>query len=274
MSRLTAEEEAQLLAGLRAGMGLAAIGRQLGRPRSNLEGTRRRFVHAGFVPKRERAPCKPWTIADKSKLAAMIDTGYSYDRIASRLGRTRGAVITECKRHYLRITTSDTTLSARAVAELLGLGCSKIVARWIRRGWLKARNAGSKTRPLWRIDRCDLDTFLENESVWMAWEPSLIRDSALREWATELRHGRPRWLPIGEVAQRYHVEWRAVGVWIRRGWLPGVRYGNWWLRESDLIGWVVPGDRPHTDAPMDWPSDGWHTILQIEGLTLRRRKAA
>jgi hypothetical protein len=76
------------------------------------------------------------------------------------------AVVLKAKRLGVRITTTNATLSARDAAGLLGKGCSKSVAAWIRHGWLKARNAGRAGRPLWRVQWEDLTAFLENPAYW------------------------------------------------------------------------------------------------------------
>lgn len=242
---LSPAEQALILSWSQAGIGLAEQARRLGRPATNLQQTYRRYVREGLVPKRERAPWRPWTNEERYELFDLVDRGYSYDAIARKLKRSRNAILIEIsRRHYHHITTTPATWSAQAVARLLGLGCSKTISYWIRRGWLKARNAGQKERPLWRITPINLYAFLENHDTWMAWEVEQITDPAIREWAQELRQGQSRWLTTGEVAKRYSVGHKTVNVWIHRGHLPATRYDNHYIRESDLEGWVPPCERP------------------------------
>lgn len=273
---LSDTEQAQMLAWSQQDVSLAEQARRLGRPATNLQHTYREFMRAGLIHKRTRSPWRHWTAQEREELCHLIDTGYSYEAIGVKLNRSRGAIVVEAKRRHRGITTTQATLSARSVAELLGLGCAKIVSRWVRRGWLKARNAGLEKRPLWRVDLSDLWAFMENDQTWMAWEVGRITDGALREWAEELRQGKPRWLSEGEVAARYHVTTAAVAQWIYKGWLPAVRYGNHWVRESSLENWVPPCDRPKTTwnhPPAGWPRDGWVVVAQAGGVTMRRRAA-
>jgi excisionase family DNA binding protein len=54
-------------------------------------------------------------------------------------------------------------LDPPAVARLVG--CSPDTVRdWIRSGQLRAANVASGSRPLWKIQRSDLDTFLESRN--------------------------------------------------------------------------------------------------------------
>lgn len=273
--QLSPDEQAQILAWSQAGIGLAEQARRLGRPVTNIQATYRNCVEAGLVPKRERPSWRPWTGEERDRLFELINCGYGYNAIAKKLRRSRNSVIIELKRRrYHRVTTGPATWSAHDVARLLGLSCSKIVSGWIRRKWLKARNAGRKDRPLWRISPADLYSCLEQPQTWMAWEVENITDPAIRAWAEELRQGQPRWLTEGEVAARYHVTPKAVYQWILWGFLPAVRYDNHYIRESDLEGFVPPCERPRTTwLPRDktWPTDGWIEVGRVGGVTLRRR---
>lgn len=194
---------------------------------------------------------KAWTAIDVDRLIQLVDAGHGYDTLARRLRRTRTAVLIKCKRLGVRVTTTPATLAARDVAALLGNACSKSVTRWIALGWLPARNAGGPgCKALWRIQWDDLLAFMERRDYWPTWEQDRIRDAALREWAQELRAAAGgRWISIGEVAERYCVDCRAVNTWIRKGWLPAARYGNWWIWSADLEGWLPPCERSRAGIP-------------------------
>ena len=267
---LTDSERALLLTWSQQGISLAEQARRLCRPVSNLAGTRRQLIRASQISVQPRPPRRAWTAADRELLGQLIDTGHSYDAIAEKLGRSRKAIILECKRRNRRLLNTRALMTAREVAELLGKPCSKTVSRWIALGWLKARNAGTPERPLWRIALDDLWTFLENPNTWMAWQPVTIADPDLRGWALELRQDQPRWLTVGEVAQRYHVVQQTVNQWIEKAELKAVKYGNHWIRECDLEGWVPPYNRPRDD----WPRDGWVEVGRTRGGAILRRHAA
>lgn len=198
---------------------------------------RRRLYHSPL-----RRDWMPWEV---DHLIHLVEQGYSYDRIAKKLKRTRVAVVLKCRRLHLRITKTPATLSAHDAARALGARSGNTVVGWIARGWLPARNAGGAGhKALWRIQWEDLTAFMERRDYWMAWSPDRIPDLALREWAQELRAGQPRWLTPGEVARRYHVHTFTPHQWVTKGLLPAMRYGNLWFWEADLIGFVPPCEVP------------------------------
>lgn len=235
---------------------------RLGIKHTTYVGVRQRLVRAGLIAARGRKRGPEWTDAEKDKLICLVEAGYGYDTIARRLKRTRTAVILKAKRLGVRVTTTPATLAARDVAALLGKGCSKSVSGWITHGWLKARNAGTPQKPLWRIDWEALTDFLANPAYWSTWEPARITDACLREWAQELRANEPRLLTQQEVARRYHVTTEAVAQWLDKGWMPFVRAGrqNRLIPETALAGWVIPSERPGELPPPHWPKEGWQEL--------------
>lgn len=180
--------------------------------------------------------------AEIDRMCELLEAGYGYAEIGRILGRSAWSIEYKLKRmRYRRI---HTTLSAQAVGRLLGKACHKSIATWIRRGILPAHNASPiPTRAAHRIRMEDLLVFLEDRRYWMAWDANAITDLALREWAQELRQV-GRWLTPPEVAERCHVAMQTVNTWIRRGQLPARRYGNWWVWDGDLVGFVPPCDNP------------------------------
>jgi excisionase family DNA binding protein len=270
-SQLSPDQRAVVEARTRAGIGPSAIAQELGLLPSNIEGTRRKLIRAGLAPSRPRPPFRRWDSKETDQLINLVEQGFPYAQIARKLKRTETSIRLRCKRIGVLVTTTNATMSARDVATQLGVACSKTVSGWIRRGWLRARDAGHK-RPLWRITWDDLTAFLENPDHWLAWEPDRIPDLALREWTQELRANEPRYLSHSEIAGRLGVGRDTVGQWIDKGWLPAVRYGNRYVPEAAIDGFVVPIDR---NAPMnqDWPKDGWHPIGRAPGARFMRRPA-
>jgi hypothetical protein len=190
-----------------------------------------------------------WTDDDLDRLIALVDDGEGYDAIALELGRSREAVMLKAARIGHRVMTTAATLSARDVARLLGLGCSKTVARWIAEYGLFASDAGSAQKPLWRITWDDLVAWLERPDHWMMYDPARIADSLLRAHLRALRPTEPYWLTSEQVAQQFHVGHRTVAQWIAQGLLPATRYGNWWVCAADLRSFVPPYDRARPTAP-------------------------
>jgi hypothetical protein len=241
-----------LLAWDRERLPLAEQAQRLGLNKGALSARRRRLIQAGAIAPWQPGAGNHWTAADVDRLRLLIEQGHGYTTIARRLKRTRTAVKLKCKRLGLGVTTSEAALSCRDVAAILGLRCSKVVTRWLDMGLLKATNAGEAQRPLWRIQWEALTDFLERRDYWMAWTPARIPDPALREWATEIRAG-GRWLTPGQVARRFHVERTTPDQWRQKGLVRCVRYGNWWYWEPDLVGFVIPSERPR---PNDLHADG------------------
>lgn len=190
-----------------------------------------------------------WRQRDVDELKRLIDEGYSYDGIAKSLGRSRNAVIIKAKHQRYSLMTTRAVITTVDVRRMLGLSCAKSVTRWITGYGLKARNGGTKTHPIWRIQWLDLMEWLEVPEHWMAYDPAKVTERALREHLTEIRQGQPRWLAVSEVARRYNVGTQTVSQWRIKGILPMVRYGNWWTRESDLEGFVPPCERSKVGIP-------------------------
>ena len=95
----------------------------------------------------------------------------------------------------------------------------------------------------------DLMEWLEESTHWMCYDPAKVTERTLREHLTEIRQGQPRWLAVGDVAARYHVGVGTVAQWREKGILPMVRYGNYWVRESELDGFVPPAQRSLAGIP-------------------------
>lgn len=182
-----------------------------------------------------------WTEDELMSLEAYLALGLTDEQIAGRVGRTANAVNIARKRHGIASRT-NLTLNARSAAAMLGVSCAKTVVRWVECGWLKAkkgpRRGGNRQ---WVIDEVNLLAFMEDPRGWPAWRPERIGDQLLREWATEIR--KERYLRVGEVAERFCVGAGTVQSWIQRGELPAHRYGNWWIPERALDGFVPPFER-------------------------------
>lgn len=180
-----------------------------------------------------------WTPDRLFTLADLIERGLTDAQIAAELETTADAVQLARKRHGIQPRSAH-LLSCRAVADLLGIGCSKKIRHLIRLKWLRGRR-GQQWGPhrQWYIRREDVLAFLEHSDYWHVWSPEHITDSIIREWAIEMRVG-VRFLTPGQVAWRMCVGVGAVNDWIHRGWLPARKWGNWWVLESDLDRFELP----------------------------------
>lgn len=204
-----------------------------------------------------------WTARDLFQLDMLLDQGLPDAAIARRLKRTPEAINLARKRHGLQ-SRSDRLMSARTVADLMGLGCAKTVTRWMQRGYLAGKRGPCRgPHRQWQVDEEALWRFIENRRHWHRWQPERITDAGLREWAMELRDG-VRFLTPGEVAWRLCVGTATVNTWIRGGLLPAVRNGNWLIRESDLEGFTPPGQLPKTGMSRDlWSGEETERLREM-----------
>lgn len=130
-------------------------------------------------------------------------------------------------------TKQDNLLTARGVADLLGVGCAKSVTRWIERGLLRGR-----TLPLdatiYAVAYPDLLRFAVNPHHWIYFHPERVTDTTLRRMIAQRRaRWQDAWWTPGEVAAYHGVHHTCVNHHIRLGVLPAKRWGNWWILRSD-----------------------------------------
>lgn len=192
---------------------------------------------------------RDWTREEIDRLVDLLDAGLGYDAIAARLGRTPTAIRIKVTRLDCRMLRRSTVLTARDVARLLGKGCSKSVTRWIALGWLTASASECNGTRIWRIRWDDLMMFLRTRRTWPAWEVDRVTDPDLRAELQALRADDGPWLTPGEVARRLGVTDSAVSQWVRKGFIPAVRYGNWHINARDLEGFVPPCERSKAGIP-------------------------
>jgi hypothetical protein len=183
---------------------------------------------------------KHWTDREIARLKTLLVHGYTHPQIASLLGRTRESVAPKARELGYHNRCQVEAWTATQVARMLGYADERPVVRWIAIGWLPARNVRDGKSPLWIIQKPALYDFLCNDAYWFAWQPEKIVDSAMRRWTLEMRAGRPRWLTTREVAQRYCVELQTVLWWIKHGQLKATHHGFYYIRETDLDGFVPP----------------------------------
>lgn len=188
-------------------------------------------------PNWRRRP-KVWTAPKRWQLMEYLERGYNDRQIAARFNTSPDAIKLARRRHGIR-PASQQFYTARRVANLLGIPCSKTVSRWIEQGWLRAKRSFLRAggRRHWMIKHHDLVAFLENEEHWHRWEPEHV-DRMFSQQAE--RRAQVRFLTTGEVAERLYVTSNAVQSWIQQERLPAVRHGNWLIREDDLDGFVQP----------------------------------
>lgn len=195
---------------------------------------------------RDRRPePRVWTRAKRWRLMTYLERGWDDARIGAALGVSPDAAKL-ARRRYRIPARNQTVLTARAVAQRLGVGCAKTVVRWIEAGWLLGESGWRVGRnQVWMVREEALWGFLENPHHWHRWQPERIPDPGLRGWAMALRGG-VRFLTLGEAAawlcreRQICVERATVASWTQKGWLPSVRNGNHLVRLADLATFEQP----------------------------------
>lgn len=189
-----------------------------------------------FYPKSGKPRCTPllkWPLSRRFEVMTLIERGKSSAQIAKALGTTENAIQLMRMRYQME-TTKATRLTARQVAERMGVRCPKTVTKWIEAGLLKGKK-GYKQGPhrVWLVEPLHLYDFISDESTWHVWEVERIADPRLRAHAQEVR-GDIRFLTPREVAWEFYVEHAAINNWIRKGKLKGRKWGNWWIDEREV----------------------------------------
>lgn len=248
---LRASEREQLNAWSRQRVSAEEQAQRLGYPIHVLEPVWLELQRQGLIPRRKATRGPDWSPKHRAMLRKLVKQGLSYDEIAEAMGRTPAAIRIACKRYNLRLLRAPGVYTAREVAALMGLPCSKVVARWIAEGMLAGRNGGRTDRPLWRVQRDDLMAFMAEPLYWMAWRVDRVVDPYLRTYAEQLRDGQPEWHTPGHVARHYGAGRNTPQQWIERGFIPSQRWGNHWIHQSVLDHWAPPGQPGVYGAPLD-----------------------
>jgi len=187
----------------------------------------------------------PWTPEELEDLAETYGR-QPRAQIAKRLGRTEDALKIAAYRKLNGLNQRSNIFTARAVADALGISCSKTIVNWMNKGYINGRRAPFSyggTR-CWRFEYDDILACLQ-ERPWLVdlkrMERSYFRTIVREEYEKD------PWYNTREAAPFLGlVDINAVHRYIYRGWLPALRrplvsregHGSW--------GWVVR--KSHIDA--------------------------
>lgn len=198
-----------------------------------------------------------WSEAEAQTSRRMSAEGKGDLLVAKVLGRTQAAV--KNKRRKLGIAPVRRQMSAwnaLRISKLLGVDCSKSVARWMDAGLLSFHYGMYVGLNRVRVATPrNVMLFLRNSTHWHLWDVERVTDPKLKMWAAQLRRGPTgQFLTTGPVARRFNVQTKTVTQWIAKGWLPARRgRGNWRIHEKDLEGFVIPIERERVNAhPRRW----------------------
>jgi len=174
--------------------------------------------------------------------------------IARRLRRTVTAIQLRWKRdlHLRPPTKRENTITAEQIA--IGLGMDgKSIHRLIDRGIMPGRRLPTNGRVIHLVDKMILTRWLLDTANWIYIYPDRV--GALRprgkrqipgnydfayweEMAKKMQDARLRWndtwLRPGQVAKMLNTSTHYINTAIRKGTLPAIRWGNWWIRQSSI----------------------------------------
>lgn len=215
---------------------------------------RRVAVLANAIVEKGVGKERDWT-ADEDAFVAEHYMMMSDAELGQALGRTANGVHMRRER-WLGLTArskSQEWPNLHEVARLLGLPCSKVLRKLMRRGILPGRRLPLEA-DVWVIHRGDLLKFVCNPRNWIYFQTERVVDPQMRR-LIELRRvmwGDEWWTP-GEVAAYHGVSLSGVNKWIRLGQLPAVRWANWHIRRSDAI--RFPFRRGRQNWSVVWTSE-------------------
>lgn len=195
---------------------------------------RRVAVMANVVTERGVGKERVWTEQEDAFLREHY-MQLSDVELAQALGRSVHGIHIRRER-VLRIkgrSKSQESPNMHEVARLLGVSCSKVFRKLMRRGILTGRRLPMEA-DVWVIERRDLLRFVVNPRNWIYFKIERVVDPQLRR-LIELRRqmwGDEWWSP-GQVAAYQGVSITTVNNYIHKGKLPAVRWANWHILRSD-----------------------------------------
>jgi hypothetical protein len=225
------------------------------------------LAEAEIAPRRKPLP---WSEREDQFLRQHLGV-LSEEEIGAALGRTRVAVRLRWKRDLGLPAPSKTPgyATANQAARMLAVDVHT-VCRWIERGWLRARQLPFQGRKVWRIRIEDLKRFAIKAEHWMLFRSERVRAPTLARLVTlAVERWDDEWLAPGQVAEMHSVDHRDVNRYIRAGKLPGVKWGNWWIRRSDAEKVSFRKGRG-TGHELDWSEEGdaFLVLARAVGLSL------
>jgi predicted site-specific integrase-resolvase len=172
------------------------------------------------------------------------------EQIAKRLKRSENALKIAAYRKLNGINQRSNIYTARNVAELLGIPCSKTIIAWMEKGYIKGKRApfAYGKHLVWSFEYEDIEACLR-ERPWLVniakMERSYFKTIVKEEYEKD------PWYTCAQAATFLGlVDINAVHRYIHRGWLPAVRkpggpwQGVWIFRQSAIDAFLKNDPRP------------------------------
>lgn len=155
--------------------------------------------------------------------------------IAEELGRSVNAIKIRQVRHGIPSPSKRPGyLTGHDVAKILRVDIHAIMT-WHARGILRFDIIPGE-RGIMNLPKRRVYQFAVQPKNWIYFKPHRVRDARLRRMIElAMQRWNDEWLTIGQAAAFWGVSDRALNARIRAGSLPAIRWGNWWIRKSDLL---------------------------------------
>ncbi len=231
------EEDAAIVAQWAVGP-LRALAGPLDRRETAIHSRARALVKRGVLDPAQRWWRQPWSEAEMDTFLDLLGN-VPLRSIARELGRSETALWVRKKR--LGITQRDNWLTARSVAQLLGVDEKRVI--WlIEHGLIaahKSRVFCGKTR-MWRIEVEALERFIRKHPAW--YDRRRINEEPWLSLARVVWRADPVYT-AQEAARRLGVSKGLIAEHCKRGWIAGEKvqnsgnHGTWYVRQSALDAW-------------------------------------
>ena len=202
------------------------------------------LIRAGMLDPTARKTYRPWTATEDQQLLELLRDGASLPVIATRLNRSRLAVLTHCDRlggiEWLRYPSDGVQVRRiKEVARLFGVD-PKTVDLWVRRKWLEGKRTSRKRAAHTLISDLALTVFLANWRAWYTWEPEQITDPDWRTQALwERKRSTQQWLSAAAAGQRAGVHRKTIWRAVVAQQLPAQRFRHcYFVWSVDLDKWL------------------------------------
>lgn len=191
----------------------------------------------------------------------------SEEEISARLGRTPSATQVR-RRKTMRIPgpcvtkPGDAWMSTVQASIALGVGANshKKLSCLYKRGIIPTRllPAGRKVVV---VSRYDLTKFAVNPDNWMYFRPENVAEPRLRKMVlARLAKWPDAWWTVGQAAAYHGCSVGHLSDFIRDHQLPAVRWGNWWVKRSDVMA-IRLRLGVHTSSIQSWTEAGDQFLL-------------
>ena len=211
----------------------------------------------GALPKRPpKTVFEDQTVAERTKIAALLDGGLTQHQVAAQLGinvlRVR-AVVRRGAAVSLKGRTDGSSwsewLTQKELIQIFRHATIMRLENWRSYGFPMRRYGNDLPDGkafMWVIHETSVETWIRDPETWMLWELDDIIDDWWRSLALEVRPpGTPGWLPMGVVAQlwamsrcgarRRVTDRHYTGRVARRG-------GVYWLWSEDVVAHALEHD--------------------------------